>query len=583
MRRIAVPMLALVLLSALPTITRSAEAVGPPTWIVGSGTVHGGLYPLTSNYTTELEDIAGNAWRDASFGGLFHTIEEVWTVNKLEKIWAAGATPFANLEFTQDAATIAGSSLDAQIAVWAGKVKEWLDMGEGRSLIIAPMQEMNGYVEGWVPYGYDPPNFKIGYEKIRSIVESTVTDPDKVRWAFSPNGWSAPPYGLADYYPGDEIVDIISFSTYNFGSHDEYNGWLEASEAVLPYVNEARDTIPGASDKPFLLAQTGSVTAGGDKNQWIRDLFTVVEEDPNLVGFIYFNKDQTNPLGHDWWIWDTDVDPSWKPGWWGYRDGMRRPTTSYQFPLTNWFQPGPLPFVQYASPCPAGSQCDSIAFVDPGSEINLLDEIHVAASTNAFYYGTPADVPLMGDWDGDGTATPGMYRPSNGFVYLRNSNTQGFADEEFYFGVAGDIPIVGDWDNDGDDTLGIYRNGQVFIKNTLGTGVADFSYWYGVPGDRPFTGDFDGNGVDTVGLYRESSGYVYFRNTLDTGPADFEFFYGAPSDRILAGDWNGNGVDTVAVYRPSDNKVYFRMTNTFGIADFTLTVEPGFVAAMRAD
>ena len=37
-----------------------------------------------------------------------------------------------------------------------------------------------------------------------------------------------------------------------------------------------------------------------------------------------------------------------------------------------------------------------------------------------FWYGVPGDTPLLGDWDGDGLATPGMYRSSNGFAYLTN-------------------------------------------------------------------------------------------------------------------------------------------------------------------
>ena len=575
MRRIALLVIALAVLATLPTINREAHAVEPEA-IIGSGTVHGGLYPLTTNYTDEFNDIAVAAWQYVSFGGLFHGINEAWTQTKLEAMWAAGATPFSNLEFTESAATIAGPTLDAQITAWASEVKEWLDDGEGRSLIIAPMQEMNG---DWIPYGMDPANFKTAYIKIRSIVESTVTDSDMVRWAFAPNGWSTPPYGIADYYPGDEYVDVISFSTYNFGTHDPFNGWLTPTQAIGPYVDEARATIPGAADKPFLLSQVASVTAGGDKNEWIQDMFTFVEEDPNLVGFLYFNKDQT-PL--DWWIWDNDDASPIKPGWWGYRDGMRRASTSYRFPLTNWFQPGDLPFAQFDGPCPDGTECDTVAFVDPGSEINLLSEVQAGASVNSFYYGNPSDVPLMGDWNCNGTATPGMYRPSNGFVYLRNTNDTGVADIDFFYGIPGDIPIVGDWNDDGCDTLGIYRSGHVFIKNTLGTGFADFDFWFGVAGDRPFTGDFDGENGTTVGLYRESTGFVYFRDTLDTGPADFDFFYGAPSDRIMAGDWNGNGIDTVAVYRPATDKVYFRMTNTFGVADYTLNVESGFVDALAA-
>ncbi|NNF11458.1 MAG: hypothetical protein HKN74_14365 [Acidimicrobiia bacterium] len=583
MRRIAIPIIALALVATLPGADRRAEALPPgPEPIIGSGDIFAGLYPNVFWFEPEFDTLAGQTWQRLTFAGRFHSIYEnnswpqstYWT---LEEAWEAQSTPFSNLQFTETAAVIASGSLDSQITVWAEEVRDWLDQGGGRSLIIAPLQEMNG---SWVNYGMDPTNFKLAYSKIRTIVESTVTDPDMVRWAFAPNGWSEEPYSIADYYPGDGIVDLITLSTYNFGDHPGSNGWMNPPLSIGQWVDEVRDTIPGATDKPMLLSQTASVSSGGDKNQWIRDMFTEVQEDPNLVGFIYFNIDENsfNP-DRDWKFWQNDVE---YPGYWGFEDGMRRSTTGYQWPLTNWFQPGPLNFMQYAPPCDEGMDCDTLAFVDPGSEINLLSEIHPAATVNEFYYGNPSDVPLMGDWNCNGTATPGMYRESSGFVYLRNSNTFGEADMDFFFGIPGDIPIVGDFNNDGCDTVGIYRNGRVFIKNSLGTGPADHDFWYGVPGDRPFTGDFNGDGVDTVGLYRESSGYVYFRNSLDTGPAHFEFYYGLPSDRILAGDWNGDGSDTVAVYRPSDNKVYFRMTNTFGLADYTLDVSPGFVEAVVA-
>ena len=573
-------------MATLPTTTRTAEAAAPTTPIVGSGNVYGGLYPNQFWYSGDFDAIAAQAWRKATFAGLFHTIYEsdTWAATrlKLDEAWNAGATPFSNLQFDVSAATVAGGSLDAQITSWANHVKEWLDQGGGRSLIIAPMQEMNG---DWIPYGMDPTNYKLGYAKIRTIVESTVSDPDKVRWAFAPNGWSTEPYGLAHYYPGDDIVDVIGLSTYNFGDYDPWNGWISASTAIQPYVDEAR-ALPGAAGKPFVLAQTGVVTATGDKNQWIRDMFTVVEEDPNVVGFIYFNTGH-NP--HDWVIWEGGTQYT---GWVGYRDGMRRSTTKYQFPLTNWFQPGPLPFVQYASPCPDGGDCDSVAFVNAGSQINLFDEVSLTAGTSSFYYGAPGDVALFGDWDGDGVDTPGMWRqgPGGGFAYLTNTlppdGGVAVAETDFFFGAPGDRVFVGDWDGDGKDSLGINRNGHIFLTNTNGSGglpvPTHYDYWYGVPGDRPFAGDFDGDGYDTVGLYRESTGFVYFRNSLTTGFADSQFFYGEPSDRILAGDWNGNGTDTIAVYRPSTDKVYFRMTNTFGNADFTLPVGPGFVEAMAA-
>ncbi len=225
-------------------------------------------------------------------------------------------------------------------------------------------------------------------------------------------------------------------------------------------------------------------------------------------------------------------------------------------------------------PCPEGAGCDTVAGVDESSAFHLRRRIARTSTIDSFLYGNPGDDPLMGDWDCDGLATPAMYRPTNGFMYLRNSNTQGIADLEYFYGDPADIPLAGDWNGDGCDTLAIYRadEGKIYVKNSLGTGVADLSYFFGNPGDRPFAGDFDGDGIDTLGLYREDTGFVYFRNDHSAGPAHFQFYYGNPSDQILAGDWDGDGDDTVAVYRPSEGVLYVNLANEPGAADYSLPV-----------
>jgi hypothetical protein len=50
----------------------------------------------------------------------------------------------------------------------------------------------------------------------------------------------------------------------------------------------------------------------------------------------------------------------------------------------------------------------------------------------------------VGDWDGNGTDTPGIRRGN--VFHLRNSNTSGVAQISFSHGSAGSPPVVGDWD-----------------------------------------------------------------------------------------------------------------------------------------
>ncbi len=195
-------------------------------------------------------------------------------------------------------------------------------------------------------------------------------------------------------------------------------------------------------------------------------------------------------------------------------------------------------------------------------------------AATSFYYGNPADVPFMGDWDGDGIDTPGLFRQSDGFVYLRNSNSAGLADHTFFFGNPGDVPLAGDFDGSGRDTVSLYRPSEqrFYIVNKLGPnggalGPADFSFTYGNPGDQPIVGDWDGDGDDTIGVRRPSTGQILQRNSNSAGVADNSFVFGNPGDAHVMGDWDGNPTDTPGVFRSPEARFYLRNSNSGGVAN----------------
>ena len=211
---------------------------------------------------------------------------------------------------------------------------------------------------------------------------------------------------------------------------------------------------------------------------------------------------------------------------------------------------------------------DAVLLVEPNGRWHIR---RPGAADYTFWYGDPADVPLFGDWDGDGIDTPGMYRPGTGFAYLTNSlpaeGSVAYGEVEFFFGDPGDQVFSGDWDGINGDSLGISRDGKMYLRNTNDTGPADIDFWFGASTDIAFGADTDGDGKDSVMVYRPANSFLYFRNTLDTGVADDEFFFGASGDRFVVGDWDRDGVDTVGVFRPGDTTVYLRNTNSTGKAD----------------
>ena len=183
----------------------------------------------------------------------------------------------------------------------------------------------------------------------------------------------------------------------------------------------------------------------------------------------------------------------------------------------------------------------------------------------ALNYGLPGDYPVVGDWDGNGTVTIGIYR--NGYFFLKNANTLGFADNVFPFGAPGDQPIAGDWNNDGVDTIGVFRptNAQFFLRNSNSEGLPDASFFLGNPGDVGLAGDWNGDELDSTGVFRPSNGVIFLKDQNVDGFADYALNYGLPGDLPVTGDWNGDGVDTIGVYR--GGQFFLRNENTNGFAE----------------
>ncbi|MEX2322679.1 MAG: hypothetical protein WEA29_02760 [Acidimicrobiia bacterium] len=607
------------------TILFGTAAPGLANEIQTEGVVRGGVYSdkaagASPNSTDEINALNNAAGRKVTFGGTFHDVCETsgegssswdgwncdatkthtagqWSVTRalLDEIWLAQATPFANLTIPDSSASIAQGQWDTHITRWADHVKGYLDLGGGRTVIIAPLQEANWVNSGHPLYGcpLDRADYRLAFQRVVNIFRGAGMDETKVRFAFAPNAGTQLDCGtLAEYYPGHEYADVLGFSNYNFGVQsgtvglDGWNGcvgsaWDGPQTLFDGIINQLKSLAPF---KPILIAQTGAppnncgAPSGQTQSTWLSSLFDYAAAAPGVAGLIYFNIN-TNTEAHGYqgnykmFAYPSTLAEGWK-------DGMTKSQTLYEWPLTDWFQPGTL-YTDTAptNPCPDGKDCNTFAFVRSSGEWVRYNGLGWDDGTSSFYYGNPGDYPIMGDWNCDGTETPGQYRQSDGYVYLRNTNTQGIADIRFFFGNPGDIPIAGDFNNDGCDTVSIYRpsNQTFYIINALGAndgglGAADFSYVFGNPGDKPFVGDFNGNGVDTVGLHRESTGFVYYRNTHTQGVADNQFFFGNPGDKIFAGDWNGDGIDTVGIYRPGNGTVYLRFTNTQGNADYAMWV-----------
>ncbi len=176
--------------------------------------------------------------------------------------------------------------------------------------------------------------------------------------------------------------------------------------------------------------------------------------------------------------------------------------------------------------------------------------------------GVVGDVPIVGDWNGDGDDELGVYRPSTR-QFLLDQN----GDCSLSFGAGGDVgcrfvnldgvPIVGDWNGDGDDDIGLYSDRLFRMdldESCSWTPATDDVALFGLSGDTPIIGDWNGDGDDDIGIYRPSN-RLYLMDRDESGtwtpPGDQGCLFGLINDQPIIGDWNSDGDDQIGAYRPS--------------------------------
>lgn len=180
-----------------------------------------------------------------------------------------------------------------------------------------------------------------------------------------------------------------------------------------------------------------------------------------------------------------------------------------------------------------------------------------AADTTFFFGGVSGDIPVTGDWDGDGDTEAGVFRSGSWYIDLNSDGVNNDCPSTgcYRFGVvAGDIPVTGDWNGDGKTEIGVYRSGGYWYLDGNGNGVfntgIDPLYRMGVvAGDKPVTGDWNGDGKTDIGIYRSGSWYLDMNgNGVFEAGIDRLSTFGTAADTPVTGDWNGDGRTDIGLF-----------------------------------
>jgi hypothetical protein len=166
-------------------------------------------------------------------------------------------------------------------------------------------------------------------------------------------------------------------------------------------------------------------------------------------------------------------------------------------------------------------------------------------------FGSPGDLPfLAGDWDGDGKADPAVYRgatnadPQSYFFY-RPSASPEVDFRTVYWGKFGDMPVRGDFDGDGKLDAAVFRpSDQVWYVLQSSNNQPRYAHW-GVPTDKFVPADYDGDGKTDLAVFRD--GVWHIRQSSDNKPRYVR--WGLATDTPVPADYDGDGETDVAVNR----------------------------------
>ncbi len=288
-----------------------------------------------STYMTQADQLAG---KKHSVSGWFIDIQDphfskppsdIKTNNlyqQLESLWSKGYVSFVNINSNATSYAIASGQYDSNLREMAQVYAAWIRLGGGRIAYLAPLPEMNG---DWASYGGDPSNFKLAYKHIMDVFAQQGVARANAWWVFAPNGWTLSGGEFEKYYPGASTVDVVGFSSYNYGYCQvaiPWQRWENYDTLYAPYLARIAKMAP---NKPIIIAQTGTTaeyqSTGGinvsAKNTWLRTNYEYLAKQPQVFGVIYYDINQSS--------WECNWEITTGGNYSGYTNGVAAPAFHY--------------------------------------------------------------------------------------------------------------------------------------------------------------------------------------------------------------------------------------------------------------
>lgn len=190
---------------------------------------------------------------------------------------------------------ITSGAYDEYIKQYAEDIKAYK-----KPIMIRFAHEMNG---NWYPWGStfnEPADYVLAWRHTHEIFDSVGAT--NVTWVWSPNeayeDVNIPNANRLElFYPGDDYVDWVGVSAFNWAGSYKQNIWRSPDNLFTYTVTKLKKF-----NKPVIITETASAELRGDpsqKTKWIKELSVYLQENPGIKGVVWFNVVDS---GIDWSI-----------------------------------------------------------------------------------------------------------------------------------------------------------------------------------------------------------------------------------------------------------------------------------------
>ncbi len=174
-----------------------------------------------------------------------------------------------------------------------------------------------------------------------------------------------------------------------------------------------------------------------------------------------------------------------------------------------------------------------------------------------FEIGNAGNIPVFGDFTGDGNFDYGIYEPDigNSKWSLIDGLTMTILLERF--GLPGDLPIPNDYDGDGKCDFVVYRPSNSGFYGNLSNKNKTLEIHFGITGDIPVPKDYDGDSKADLAVYTPSSGTWLIKSSKNG--LTKQVFLGGADYLPIPGDYDGDCKADIAVwnYKNNDCKITY--------------------------